>query len=85
MGDADFVDTVTAYIVSQCGVKPILETPQSVEVTLRWHENESFMFILNHSNEIQTIELDRAYEDLISGAPHTGSVTLQPKQVMILR
>ena len=85
IGDAVFVNTIVAHAAGLAGITGLMETPPQVEVTARWRGDERLLFVLNHSSETQQITLDSESVDLISQQERSGRVTLQPKQVMILR
>jgi beta-galactosidase GanA len=62
----------------------LLITPDGVEVSERWQENQTLLFILNHSSLPQAISLPDGYIDLFAGMAREGSVTIAPYDVMIL-
>lgn len=84
MGDAAFVDTVTHYAAETAGVHPPLATPHKVEAAIRWQGEKPLLFLLNHDDAPQQVELNGSYRDLISETSQSGTITLTPKQVMIL-
>ena len=84
-GDTDFVNSVVRYATRLAGVEGLMPTPPQVEVTARWNGDERLLFVLNHANTPQSITLNGDAVDLISQKEQSGTVTLQPKQVMILR
>lgn len=83
-GDADFVHSLTAYACRTAGVAGLIASPDGVEVAARWKGSQRLLFVLNHSDQPQTISLDDSYRDLLTDAPVTQTAQLQPKQVMIL-
>jgi beta-galactosidase len=85
IGDANFVNSIVSYAARLAAIGGIMETPPLVEVTERWRGHERFLFILNHANIPEPITINGKAFDLISQHEHDGSITLQPKQVMILR
>ncbi len=78
----DFFGTLCA----EKGIHPVLTTPDGVEATRRAGNGREFTFLLNHSDTIKEILLDKAYTDLLSGkAYQPGSlITLSAKDVAIL-
>ena len=77
-----------AWLVEQvctdAGVQPILDAPRGVEVTRRSNDTDSWLFMLNHSDEKATIKLPAAGLDLITGAT-MNTLDLEPKGVAIIQ
>ncbi len=76
---------VIAYALQQAGVKPVLETPDGVEATLRWKNGDRFLFLLNHADEPRGVTLPYHALDMLNGRHVEGAVTLKPKDVLVLR
>jgi len=73
-------------ICVESGVAPILVSlPVGVEVTKRVNENGVFVFLLNHTNQTQRIEIGQQSTDLLDGSVYTGAVDLDAGLVTILR
>jgi len=85
MGDEAFVGSIVQHALSLAEVTSSMDTPIGVEVTSRWNGQDQLLFVLNHSNDDENIQLDSSYEDLLSNDIQTGTVTLKPKRVMILQ
>ena len=72
-------------ICENCHIRPVLETPEGVEVTSRQNEKETLIFVLNHNVANTTIKLPFSGVDLISGEKYTaGEVILKGYDVKIL-
>lgn len=87
-GDAALADSVTGAARRLAGVSPLRgvsdPAPGPVEVTARWQGDRRLLFVLNHSLAAQSITLDRPYTDLLTGARHTGSISLAGRGVLVL-
>ncbi len=80
-----FYDVILGWLLARSGVKPVLASPPGVEVTERWQGQQRLLFVLNHSDREQTIELEMAYMDLIRDQQiQPGATRLEPKEVMLL-
>jgi beta-galactosidase len=75
---------VLRTLSASAGVRPLLEVPSGVEVTLRKSDRKQWIFLLNHTDASKTINISAPYTDLLSGERHTGSVTLIPYGVRVL-
>jgi beta-galactosidase len=79
---ADLLDKICV----ESGVAPILVSlPVGVEVTKRVNENGVFVFLLNHTNESQRIEVGQQSSDLLDGTVYPGAVDLEAGLVKILK
>jgi beta-galactosidase len=73
-------------ICVESGVAPILVSlPVGVEVTKRINENGVFVFLLNHTNQTQRIEIGQQSTNLLDGNVYAGAVDLEAGLVKILK
>ncbi|VTR57852.1 Beta-galactosidase BgaA [Actinobacillus pleuropneumoniae] len=83
--DAQFLQGFLANLCEEQGVKPLLDTPQGVEVVERVKDGNSYLFILNHNAEEMTFDAGSANSfDLLGSRQVTGHVTIPGRDVMIL-
>jgi beta-galactosidase len=76
-----FYRTITA----DAGVYPIIEGPDGVEVTRRRQEDRSFLFVLNHNDDVAFITLpDGRFADMFTGQVLAGNMPLRGYDVRIL-
>lgn len=68
------------------GIQPVLETPEGVEVTERFKEDRSILFVLNHNDHPESIQLRDRRKNLLTGNVYDASVCIEveAKGVMIL-
>ncbi|MDO5422468.1 MAG: beta-galactosidase [Eubacteriales bacterium] len=69
------------------GISPALETAEGVEVTERLKEGKSILFVLNHTEEAQSVRLEKTRKDLLTGEvlPEGTELFLAKKDVKILK
>jgi beta-galactosidase len=80
--DANFLSRFILEICRRAGIASIAETPPEVEVTRRSHDDKSFLFALNHSDEPATLDLPGR---VLQGDVVNGSlVRLAPYGVAVL-
>lgn len=67
-------------------VMPIMETEQGIEVTRRYKADNSYLFILNHTNQDKTVKLLDAGKDILDGVSYKAGdeVLLKGKEVLIV-
>ena len=85
MSDARFYDSLIRWIVGLTEINPLLSTPPGVEVAERWQSDQRLLFVLNHTDAIQQIILEGAYFDLLSDNQFSGSTSLEPYSVLVLK
>lgn len=79
-----FYDTLIAQVAKDAGVRPILDPPKGVEVSLRQGNGQRLLFVINHANSATTIDsVPTGAIDLLSEELPNGSVTLEPFGVAI--
>lgn len=69
--NAAFYDAFLKKLCDTHGIAPVLDTPALVEATMRENETTEFLFLLNHSGMPQTVALDGAWTDAITGVSCT--------------
>ncbi len=81
-----FLERFYGSLLEAQGIRPLLQTPPGVEVTLRQTETHTFLFVLNHTAEPQNIVLDAPYRNLLSDPGLLrGTIILDAHDVMILQ
>ena len=81
-----FYQKLLTEICENAGVKPVLKTPELVEVTSRENEKGKYLFVLNHAEEEKTVQLSGNYKDILTGKSyHNEELTLAKKDVAILQ
>jgi beta-galactosidase len=66
-------------------VQPILNAPRDVEVTSRSDGKQTWLFVLNHSNEEVQVQLPADGTELISGSAVKARLRLGPQGVAIVQ
>ncbi len=83
-GGESFLGPVFDWLFSLIRIKPLMDVPAGVEVAERWQGQECLRFLLNHTDEIQIVSLDRPCLNLLGGAQLNGRVRMEPFGVLIL-
>jgi beta-galactosidase len=84
MGDAEFYENVTKWLLDMAEIESLLEPSPGIEVTARWQGEKRYLFVLNHTDETQEIAFDGEYVDILSDQPISGPTTVDPFEVLIL-
>ncbi|MDQ8181676.1 beta-galactosidase [Pelagicoccus sp. SDUM812005] len=68
------------------GIEPALTLPEGVESAIRTNENGEFLFLLNHTDAAQTIDLSaRSGVNLASGEHLSGTIEIPPLDVFVIQ
>jgi beta-galactosidase len=84
--DADLLSRLTASLLKESGVEPILTgVPDGVEVCRRTGEGKSVLILINHNTSDEHVTLPHAMMNLIAtGSAPVSSVDLPPYGVAVL-
>ena len=85
--NADFYRTLIGEICEEAGIRPIMDTPDLIEVTKRSNANGTFLFLLNHDTGSHDIKLNCSGSDILTDAAYKEGdiLTLPAKDVAIIR
>jgi beta-galactosidase len=85
MGGEQFWDVLVGWLVNLAGLRPVMDTPPGVEAAERWQGEKRLLFLLNHTAQEQTIEIDAACTNLLDGGQFpSGKITISPRDGMVL-
>ena len=85
--NADFYAKLIRTICKECGITPIIETPDLVEATRRSNANGTFLFFLNHDDKEHEICLTSGGTDILTDMSYRvgDKMRIKEKEVVILR
>lgn len=85
--DDTFYEDYLSEICAEAGITPIMDTPPTVEVTMRSNANGSFVFLLNHGEETYETTLPFAGTDLLTETTYAqnDTIALKAKGVAIIK
>ena len=85
VGDKTLYAPIAKWILAMAGLDAPLSAPEAVEVSERWQDGRSTLFLLNPSAEKQQVRLDTDYLNLLDGQTVAqGAVDLAPYGVFVL-
>jgi beta-galactosidase len=84
LGDATLYEALAGWLLELSGVQPILSVPEGVEVAERWQGDQRLLFVLNHGDEEQEVELGGSLCNLLNGESIGEFVAIAPKDVLVL-
>ena len=71
-----FYDALIADVLKSAGLKPILNVPDGVEVTLREGKGRRILFLINHLEEPREVATPSRAKDLLTGKAAPAKLTL---------
>jgi len=82
-----FLHALIGDLLAKHGITAPLEAPPGVEVAVRERDGQRLLFVLNHTAEMAHVELPAgaSYRDLLRAMPVSGTLSLGPRDVRILR
>ncbi|GIO44897.1 beta-galactosidase [Paenibacillus apis] len=85
--EARFHDDFYARLMKELNMAPphAIQFPKGVSVQARTDGETDYIFVMNFTEERQTVKLDQDYRNLDSGHSIHGNVELQPYGILILK
>jgi beta-galactosidase len=80
-----YTKSLLQRVYEEAGVRPTAEVPPGVDAVRRKTEDASFLFLLNHNQEVEEIRLPNPGRDLLTGTQHESKLILDPLEVAILQ
>ncbi len=75
---------VLMTLLASAGIQPRIKAAPGVDVTTRSAGGQRWTYLLNHTADSQTVQLDRSYHVHTNGAVVSGSLHLPPYGVQVL-
>lgn len=83
--DEALMARLAAWLLESSGVQPAFgPTPEGVEVCRRVGNGNEVFLLINHTPTPQQVALPSPMADVISGQQHQGTITLPPREVLLL-
>jgi beta-galactosidase len=83
--EIDYTKSLLHRMCQEAGVKPTADVPPGVDAVRRKTEDASFLFLLNHNQELEEIRLPNPGRDLLTAKEHDSKLILDPLEVAILQ
>lgn len=85
MIEPSWMSWLMSGFVEQLGVHPALNAPQGVEVAVRSKPGREFLFLLNHNEKPETVDLGGwSGKEMLTGKAVQGRIALEPLGVAIV-
>ena len=80
-----FYDALISDLLRTAGVRPAAQPPAGVEITVREGQGRKVMFVINHTEEKQTVKVPAGKKELISGSDTGDTIELDVYGVAVVR
>ncbi len=80
-----FYDALVAQILDTTGIHPLIKPGPGAEVSLRQNAEQRLLFVINHLEEPQSVEVPAGLTDLLTGQETGEILTLDRFGVAVLR
>lgn len=71
-------------LLADAAVKGVLATPRGVEASVRFADSRRLLFLINHGEQPERVELPEGGTDLLESKSRTGSVLLEARGVAVI-
>jgi beta-galactosidase len=86
VGDEQLYDALAGWLLGMSSVQPVFAVQDGLEVTERWQGDRRLLFILNHTEHAQAVELDRRYTCLLGKQVSCeGKFSIASRDVLVLQ
>ena len=83
--EEEFYDRLIAEVLKTAKVEPPLRPPAGVEVSIRQNGKRKLLFLVNHTEEKQSVAVPAGKTELISGAKTGGTIKLDKYGVAVVK
>jgi beta-galactosidase len=84
LGEFEYYADITRWLLTMTGIAPLLNVPAGVEITERWQGEQRLLFLLNHTEQEQKVDLEEGFTNLTDGKDAKETVIIPPLDVLIL-
>lgn len=80
-----FYDDLVRETLRRANVQPILTPPHGVETSVRTGDGKTLLFLINHTEEKQTVAVPAGKPELLTGKDTADSLVLDPYGVAVIK
>jgi len=80
-----FYDKLIAQLLDDAGIKPLVKPPLGVEVSIRQGNDRKLLFVINHTEQPQTVNVPKAKLELLTETKTKDTITLDMFGVAVIK
>ncbi|MBN1559950.1 beta-galactosidase [candidate division KSB1 bacterium] len=81
----EFYDTLVKRVLAEANISPIITPPAGVETAVREDAGKKLLFIINHTDEAQVVDVPAGKVDLLTGRKSAARIDLDRFGVAVLK
>jgi len=85
MKEDAFYDQLIAKLLTDAGIKPVINPPNGVEVSIRQGGGKKLLFLINHTEQTQTVNIPKGKLELLSQKKTDRIIELGTYGVAVIR
>ncbi|MEE9371010.1 MAG: beta-galactosidase [Sedimentisphaerales bacterium] len=80
-----FYDRLIEKLLQDAGIEPLVKPPLGVEVSVRQGNGRKLLFVINHTEQPQTVNVPKGKLELLSGKKTKNTITLKKFDVAVIK
>ena len=80
-----FYDQLIEKLLEDAGIKPLVKPPKGVEISIRQGNGQKLLFIINHTEEPQTVNVPKGKLELLTNKKTKDAITLGTFDVAVIK
>lgn len=84
VAEEEFYDALMVRLLDDANIKPIVHPPRGVEIATRSGDNHQLLFLVNHTDEKQSVEVLSGRRELLTGTKTSDSLVLEGFGVAVI-
>ena len=82
---ADGFNQLIEKLLEDAGIKPLVKPPKGVEVSIRQGNGQKLLFVINHTEEPQTVNVPKGKLELLTNKKTKDTITLGTFDVAVIK
>jgi beta-galactosidase len=79
-----FYDSLIRHLLKDAGIRPEVYPPAGIEASVRQGQSRRLLFLINHTDEPQSVKVPQDRLELLSGEKTTGKIQLDRFDVAVI-
>ncbi|MHC4719480.1 MAG: beta-galactosidase [Planctomycetota bacterium] len=80
-----FYDRLIEKLLEDADIEPLVKPPLGVEVSIRENSDHKLLFVINHTEEVQTVKVPKGKLELLSGKETKDTIELGTFNVAVIK
>ncbi len=80
-----FYDQLIAKLLDDADIKPLVKPPKGVEVSIRQGDDKKLLFVINHTEQPQTVNVPKGKLELLTNKKTKDTIRLDTFDVAVIK